>query len=96
MKNDSNRINLRNGLTFSSRVGEFVDNSISSVIASAFLAPRLEGEPSSDTWYRLPVPEGISGDGSEYYIYIKKAAAISASSFQAAASRGTSTQRRAP
>lgn len=72
MKNDSNRINLRNGLTFSSRVGEFVDNSISSVIASAFLAPRLEGEPSSDTWYRLPVPEGISGDGSEYYIYIKK------------------------
>ena len=35
-------------------------------------APYLEGEP--ETGYLVPVaiPEGITGDGSEYHIYIKK------------------------
>ena len=38
------------------------------------LSPEEDGslQPQAGVWYRYPVPEGISGDGSEYHIYIKK------------------------
>ncbi len=33
----------------------------------------LQGAPDKNIWYKYPIPEGITGDGSEYYIYIKRA-----------------------
>ncbi|MCR4671928.1 MAG: pectinacetylesterase family protein [Lachnospiraceae bacterium] len=35
-------------------------------------APLLMGYPEAKVWYSVPLPEGISGDGSEYHFYIKK------------------------
>ena len=61
------------GEAISIRVGDFVENSIEKqIIHSRKEAPYLEGEPEQDTWYRVAIPEGITGDGSEYHIYIKK------------------------
>ena len=54
------------------RVGEFVENSIEKkILQTKKEAPVLEGVPEFQTWYRVPVPEGLSGDGSEYHIYSK-------------------------
>ena len=38
-----------------------------------FEAPLLEGEPELYTWYRIHLEEGLSADGSEYHIYMRKA-----------------------
>ena len=72
MKNSSNKYNLHHGMTFAARAGDFVDTSLGNVIAAKYLAPELEGEPQIGSWYRIVLPDGISGDGSEYYIYIHK------------------------
>ena len=61
------------GEPFSVRVGDFVENSIErQIVRSKKEAPYLRGEPEPHVWYRVAVPEGITGDGSDYYIYIKK------------------------
>lgn len=74
-KSRSNKFNLSQGLAFAYRAGDFFENSIGKTIAdTALAAPVLEGEPQPRTWYRVLIPAGVSGDGSEYYIYIKKAA----------------------
>lgn len=74
-KNTKNKDNLKNGLAFASRVGDFVENSIGKTIEDSRIeAPVYDGMPEYRRWYRVPVPEGISGDGSSYHIYMKKAA----------------------
>ena len=52
--------------------GDFLERSIGNRIADKYEAPCLEGSPKLDMWYRIPIEEGISGDGSEYHIYMKK------------------------
>lgn len=64
---------LKPGLALSIRVGEFVENSIEKTIVSKKEAPVLQGAPDKNIWYKYPIPEGITGDGSEYYIYTKRA-----------------------
>ena len=55
------------------RLGNLVENMIGNTIVRAKLeAPVLEGEPEELVWYRIPMPDCISGDGSEYHIYLKK------------------------
>ncbi len=72
-KSKNNKFNLQNGMAFACQVGDFLENSVGNAVASRYLAaPVIEGEPKENTWYHVPVPDGISGDGSEYYIYIKK------------------------
>ncbi|MCR4903114.1 MAG: pectin acetylesterase [Butyrivibrio sp.] len=69
-----NKLNIKNGIVFASKAGDFIENSIGKTIDNTHLkAPELEGEPDLMTWYRLSLPECLSGDGSEYYIYVKKA-----------------------
>ena len=53
------------------KVGELVEHRISAGIEHFFEAPLLAGSPRKQTWYRVPVEGGRSGDGSEYHIYIK-------------------------
>lgn len=73
IKSRSNNFNLKHGLAFAYRVGDFFENSIGKTIADTSLAaPVLDGEPQPGTWYRILIPEGVSGDGSCYYIYLKK------------------------
>lgn len=74
-KQQTNSDNLKRGLAFAYRVGDYFENSVSDMIANTHLgAPKLgdNEEPSIGTWYRVDIPEGITGDGSEYYIYVKK------------------------
>lgn len=74
-KQQTNSDNLKRGLAFAYRVGDYFENSVSDMIANTHLgvARLLENEePSLNTWYRVDIPEGLTGDGSEYYIYVKK------------------------
>ncbi len=56
-----------------SKVGERIEN-------SRYEAPELSPEAATSpaalsspgVWYRLPIPEGLSGDGSEYHIYVRR------------------------
>ena len=67
IKSRSNNFNLKHGLAFAYRVGDFFENSIGKTIADTSLAaPVLDGEPQPGTWYRILIPEGVSGDGSCY------------------------------
>lgn len=74
IKNRQNRNNLKAGVVFASRAGDFVENSIGRAIQnSALKAPELPEDPKEMTWYKVPLERGMSGDGSEYYIYVKLA-----------------------
>ncbi len=54
-------------------LGDLLEQSISQRIEGTHLeAPILIGAPKPHTWYRIPLAEGLSGDGSEYHIYLKK------------------------
>ncbi|MBE5861036.1 MAG: pectin acetylesterase [Butyrivibrio sp.] len=54
------------------QIGDFVDKSISKRIKDKdLLAPILPDDPKSHTWYRVPIENGMAGDGSEYHIYVK-------------------------
>ncbi|SFK64510.1 Pectinacetylesterase [Lachnospiraceae bacterium KH1T2] len=53
-------------------IGNLVDNTISRGIEKYYEAPFLEGEPEEKVWYKILLPDGLTGDGTEYYIYIKK------------------------
>ena len=73
IKSLANKNNLKNGLAFAYRAGNFFENSIGKTISDSNLAaPVLEGEPEPGTWYRIDIPDGISGDGSGYYVYLRK------------------------
>ncbi len=72
-KRVQNKDNLQRGLAFAYRVGDYFENRLGSMIEKTPIgAPVLEGEMDAFTWYRIPIKDGISGDGSEYYIYAKK------------------------
>ncbi|MCR5452588.1 MAG: pectinacetylesterase family protein [Lachnospiraceae bacterium] len=53
--------------------GDFAENSISKRIVARHEAPKLTGNPKQGVWYRIPLPGGLSGDGSSYHTYIKSA-----------------------
>ncbi|MBE5828109.1 MAG: pectin acetylesterase [Butyrivibrio sp.] len=64
--------NLKAGIVFASRAGDFVENRIGKAIEnSGRKAEDLPENPKPMTWYRVPLERGLSGDGSEYYIYVK-------------------------
>ncbi|WP_022763705.1 pectin acetylesterase-family hydrolase [Butyrivibrio sp. XPD2006] len=74
LKNRLNKNNLKRGIVFASRAGDFVENSIGRAIEnSGKMAEDLPEDPAKMTWYRVPLKNGLSGDGSEYYIYVKLA-----------------------
>ena len=74
IKNRLNKNNIKRGIVFASRAGDFVENSISRAIEnSGRKAEDLPKDPEKMTWYRVPLEKGLSGDGSEYYIYVKLA-----------------------
>ena len=74
LKNRLNRKNLKRGIVFASKVGDFVENSIGKVMEDKNkLADELPENPENMKWYRVSLDKGLSGDGSEYYIYVKKA-----------------------
>ena len=75
-KNGENRLNLDRGLAFAYRVGDFVENRIGKMLAEEKrAAPILEEGAMAypRVWYRVPLADGLAGDGSEYHIYIKAA-----------------------
>ncbi len=55
-----------------SKAGGAVENIIGKHIETAAEAPLYDGAPVAKVWYRLPLSGAMSGDGSEYHIYIKK------------------------
>ncbi len=74
LKNRVNKLNIRRGIVFASKAGDFVENSIGRAIENTNLkAEDLPKDPKEMTWYRVPLEKGLSGDGSEYYIYVKVA-----------------------
>lgn len=54
------------------RLGDAVETAISEQIEKNHETPILKGNPVQQTWYRLPIMDGITGDGSKYHIYLKK------------------------
>ena len=71
LKNRLNKNNLKRGIVFASKAGDFVENSIGKAIENRRMAPDLPKNPEKMTWYKVPLDKGLSGDGSEYYIYVK-------------------------
>lgn len=72
IKNKLNKLNLKKGVVFAHKVGDFVENSLGKAMEDEkFKAPDLPKDPKTMTWYRVPLEKGLSGDGSEYYIYAK-------------------------
>ncbi len=68
------RNNLKRGVVFASKVGDFVENRIGKALEeSSFKADELPEEPEKMKWYKVPLERGLSGDGSEYHIYVKLA-----------------------
>ncbi|MBQ7557296.1 MAG: pectin acetylesterase [Lachnospiraceae bacterium] len=62
----------RNRDPFQVKLGNAVEVALDREISRRFEAPLLKGKPVPSKWYRVPVKKGISGDGSEYHIYIKR------------------------
>ena len=69
------------GEDFLERAGDLVEHTIGAGIAhspreapvlspDAAIVPAAVSEPF--VWFRLPIPEGLSGDGSEYHIYVRR------------------------
>ncbi len=72
--NKINQKNLQKGIVFASKAGDFVEEKIGKAIENSNRkAPDLPKDPEKMTWYRVPLERGLSGDGSEYYIYVKLA-----------------------
>ena len=53
------------------KVGDYVEKRIGREISRRFEAPVLPDDPLPMHWYRIPIPDGKSGDGSEYHVYVK-------------------------
>lgn len=74
IKDRINKDNFKRGIVFASKVGDYVENRIGKAIEdSSFKAEDLPKDPKNMTWYKVPLEKGLSGDGSEYHIYVKKA-----------------------
>ena len=53
-------------------LGDFVEYSIGKrIVDKDLIAPELPEKPEKKKWYRVIIPMGMSGDGSEYHIYVK-------------------------
>ena len=64
--------NLKHGVAFASKFGDFIETSVGKALENHdYLAYELPENPESNTWYRVTLDKGMSGDGSEYYIYVK-------------------------
>ncbi|MBQ4307187.1 MAG: pectin acetylesterase [Lachnospiraceae bacterium] len=73
-RDKKNRKALHNGIILLSHAGDRFEERISSHLSgSRFEAPVLTADetPEPKKWYRVPLPLGLSGDGSEYHIYLK-------------------------
>ena len=55
-----------------SNAGSFVENSIGTFIEHRQEAPILTALPKPGTWYQVPLPSAVSGDGSEFHCYLRK------------------------
>ncbi len=74
LKDRLNKNNFKKGIVFASKVGDLVENRIGRAVEeSSFNAEVLPENPETMTWYKVPIEKGMSGDGSEYHIYVKKA-----------------------
>ncbi len=74
IKNRLTKNNLKRGVVFASKVGDFVENRIGKAIEEkGYEADILPENPEEMKWYKVPLEKGMSGDGSEYHIYVKKA-----------------------
>ncbi len=74
IKNRLNKNNIKRGIVFASKVGDFVENRIGRAIEErGFEADILPEKPAQMKWYKVPIEKGMSGDGSEYHIYVKLA-----------------------
>ncbi|WP_029321835.1 pectin acetylesterase-family hydrolase [Butyrivibrio sp. AE3004] len=52
--------------------GDFVENTIGKrIVDRDLIAPELLDDPEKGKWYRVVIPMGMSGDGSEYHVYVK-------------------------
>jgi hypothetical protein len=52
---------------------EYIEESLDRRIPKGRLAaPELKGKPKRGIWYKVPVEEGMSGDGSGYHVYLKR------------------------
>lgn len=55
--------------------GSVVEHSLSAIVEQRGEPPIPEDQALvSHVWYRIPLPDGISGDGSEFHCYLKKGA----------------------
>ncbi|MBQ4218738.1 MAG: pectin acetylesterase [Butyrivibrio sp.] len=64
--------NIKHGVVFAAKFGDFVENRLEKAIVQRnHLAEELPENPEKLKWYRVSLENGISGDGSEYYIYVK-------------------------
>ena len=70
-KNRLNKNNIKRGIVFASKAGDFVESSIGKALENRRPTPDLPKDPQQMIWYRVPLDRGLSGDGSEYYIYVK-------------------------
>ncbi|MBQ9438074.1 MAG: hypothetical protein IJU50_07045, partial [Lachnospiraceae bacterium] len=49
--------------------GDFMEKSVGdSLEGTSWQAPVYDGELQTKIWYRLPVEEGLCGDGSPYHV----------------------------
>ena len=54
------------------RLGEYLDDRLNLRYQRRYEAPELMGRPKKLVWYRIPLQNGLSGDGSEYHMYVKR------------------------
>ena len=58
---------------FFEHTGDFIEYAVENHMEKTGQeTPLLDGEPEPGKWYRIPLENGLSGDGSGYHIYLKK------------------------
>lgn len=62
----------KQGIKIVSKMGDGLENTIGRTVKNRLEVDDLKGEPEEMQWYRVPLPEGRSGDGSSYHTYISK------------------------
>ena len=65
----------KQGIKLVSRMGDGIENRIGMTVKNRLEVDDLKGEPEELQWYRVPLPEGRSGDGSSYHTYISRGTA---------------------
>ena len=68
---------MSRGKKIVSMMGDGIENKIGKTVQNRLEVSDLDifdptKEPEEMRWYRVPLPEGISGDGSGYHTYISK------------------------